>query len=78
MRDIGMVLATDPDGDTLTYTLDTASNALFSITRTSTGGQLKTKVELDYEDPPTSYTVTVSVSDSKDDEGMPDDDSPDS
>ena len=65
----------------LTYTLDTASNALFSITRTSTGGQLKTKVALDYDGPPVPtrrYTVVVSVSDSKDAEGMPvDDDSPD-
>ena len=31
VRNIGMVLATDPDGDPLTYTLDTASDALFSI-----------------------------------------------
>ena len=72
VRDIDMVLATDPDGDPLTYTLDTASDALFSIVRTSTGGQLKTRVALDFEDPPTSYTVEVSVSDNKDDEGVPD------
>ena len=71
VRDIDMVLATDPDGDPLTYTLDTASNALFSITRTSTGGRLRTKVELDHEED-SFYTVTVSVSDSKDDEGVPD------
>ena len=73
VRDIGMVvLATDPDGDPLTYALDTASNALFRIVRTSTGGQLKTRVALDFEAPPTFYTVEVSVSDNKDDEGVPD------
>ena len=81
MRDIGMVLATDPDGDRLTYTLDTASDALFRIMRTFTGGQLETKVELEYDGPPVPtrrYTVTVFVSDRKDADGMPvDDDSPD-
>ena len=61
--------ATDPDvGDTLTYSLDTASAAVFDI---DTNGQLKTKAPLDYETT-TSYTITVSVRDSKDAEGTAD------
>ena len=61
--------ATDPDvGDTLTYSLDTASAAVFDI---DTNGQLKTKAPLDYETA-TGYTITVSVRDSKDAEGTAD------
>ena len=54
------VSATDPDNDTLTYTLGGADAAMFSID--STNGQLQTKAPLDYETQ-TSYAVTVSVSD---------------
>ena len=62
--DIGEpVRATDDDNDTLTYSLDTTSAASFDIS--STTGQLQTKAALDFEDK-SSYTVTVSVSDSKD------------
>ena len=56
--------ATDPDsGDTLTYTL--GGDDADSFTVISTSGQLQTKAELDHETKPT-YTVTVSVRDSKD------------
>ena len=62
--DIGEpVRATDDDNDTLTYSLDATSAASFDIS--STTGQLQTKAALDFEDK-SSYTVTVSVSDSKD------------
>ena len=58
------VAATDPDvGDTLTYTLGGTDAASFGID--STSGQLQTKTALDKE-AKASYTVTVSVSDSKD------------
>ncbi len=61
------VAATDPDsGDTRTYSLDAAGAESFDIVATT--GQLQTKAALDYEDK-SSYTVTVSVSDSKDDNG---------
>ena len=56
--------ATDADSaDTLTYSLDTASEAVFDID--STTGQLRTEAELDHETRK-SYPVTVSVSDGKD------------
>ena len=60
------VAATDPENDTLTYSLDTTSAASFDIS--STTGQLQTKAALDFEDK-SSYTVTVSVRDSKDSNG---------
>ncbi len=54
--------ATDVDsGDTLTYTLGGIDASAFSIV--STTGQLQTKNALDYETK-TTYSVTVSVSDS--------------
>ena len=57
------VTATDADtGDTLTYSLDTASDASFDI---DSMGQITTAVALDFETTP-SYTVTVSVSDGTD------------
>ena len=70
-QDIGdPVTANDPDaGDTLTYTLDSAGAASFDIDTSS--GQLQTKAGLDFETTP-SYTVTVSVRDSKDDNGNTD------
>ena len=56
--------ASDADNaDTLTYSLDAASEAVFDID--STTGQLRTETELDYETRK-SYPVTVSVSDGKD------------
>ena len=60
-EDIGTaVAATDPDDDTLTYTLSGTDAASFSIV--STSGQLQTNAALDYETK-SSYSVTVSVSD---------------
>ena len=70
-RNIGApVAATDANnGDTLTYTLGGDDKAFFSIVDTS--GQLQTKDALDYEDKD-SYTVKVSVRDSKDSSGTAD------
>ena len=67
--------ATDPDdGDTLTYTLGVDDAASFDIDEST--GQLQTKADLDYETTP-SYTVTVSVRDSKDTGGSGDSDADD-
>ena len=74
--DIGSpVTATDPDNttanptkDTLTYSLDTGDGASFEI---DSSGQIKTKDPLDRETKDT-YTVTVSVSDNKDEGGNAD------
>ena len=60
--------ATDQDGDMLTYSLNTTSEAVFDI---DSNGQLKTKGPLDHETT-ASYTVTVSVRDSRDAEGTSD------
>ena len=54
------VAATDPENDTLTYSLDVTSRATFGIDASS--GQLQTKGALDYETAP-SYTVTVTAAD---------------
>ncbi len=54
------VAATDPENDTLTYTLGGTDAASFDIE--STTGQLQTKSTLDYETKST-YTVTITVSD---------------
>ena len=60
-QNIGAVVeATDPDKDTLTYTLSGPDVSSFSID--STSGQLRTKAALDYETKDV-YTVVVSVSD---------------
>ena len=70
--DIGdPILATDEDRDTLTYTLGGADVGSFDID--SSSGQLKTRtgVTYDHETKP-SYSVTVSVSDSKNMAGDPD------
>ena len=60
-QDIGLpVAATDPDnGDTLTYTLDTTSDAVFDLDDL---GQLKTEAALDFE-AKDGYTVTVTATD---------------
>ncbi|RKU05536.1 hypothetical protein C6503_27085 [Candidatus Poribacteria bacterium] len=55
------VTATDPENDTLTYTLSGTDAASFSII--STTGQLQTRAALDYERLPNAYSVTVSASD---------------
>ena len=61
---------TDPDdGDTLFYSLDVDSAAIFNID--SSNGQLKTKADLDQEAEET-YTVTVSVRDSRNANGVGD------
>ena len=62
--------ATDPDQDKLTYSLGGTDAESFGIDRST--GQLKTKAELDIEDK-TSYSVTISVTDSKDDAGNAED-----
>ena len=65
----GPVAATDQDtGDTLTYTLGGTDASVLDIDST---GQLKTKAPLDYESK-SSYTLTVSVRDSKNDDGNAD------
>ena len=71
-RNIGTPVAAtddDGDGDSLTYTLDGSDAGSFDIVETS--GQLKTKFTLDYETK-SSYSVTVSVRDSKDADGNAD------
>ena len=70
-EDIGMpVSATDPDaGATLIYALGGTDAGFFDIVAAS--GQLLTKATLDSEDK-ASYTVTVSVRDSKDTNGVAD------
>ncbi|MXX27471.1 MAG: cadherin repeat domain-containing protein, partial [Caldilineaceae bacterium SB0668_bin_21] len=54
------VSATDPDDDTLTYSLAGTDASSFSLD--SSSGQLKTKAALDHETKD-NYSVTVSVSD---------------
>ena len=56
------VTATDQDNDVLTYTLGGTDAGSFSIVGTT--GQIQTSAALDYETKD-SYSVTVSVSDSK-------------
>ena len=69
-RNIGApVAATDADNDALTYSLNGTDAGSFDIV--SGTGQLQTKLPLDRETK-ASYSVTVSVRDSKDDEGNPD------
>ena len=61
--------ATDPNGDTLTYTLTGSGASSFAID--SSTGQIKTKNALDHETTPT-YAVIVNVRDSKDSTGTGD------
>ena len=69
-RNIGApVAATDADNDLLTYSLGGPDEEFFDIV--SGTGQLQTKASLDGASG-NSYSVTVSVRDSKDDEGNPD------
>ena len=65
--DIGApIAATDADNDSLQYSLDAAGAESFDIDASS--GQLRTKADLDFEDK-SRYTVTMSVSDGKNDNG---------
>ena len=57
------VAATDPDGDTLTYSLSGTDEASFDIGEST--GQLMTKAALDYETK-MSYMVTVTATDPDD------------
>ncbi len=60
-QNIGLpITATDDDEDTITYALGGTDAASFSVV--STSGQIKTKVDLDYETK-SSYTVTLTASD---------------
>ena len=61
------VTATDPEKDTLTYSLGGTDAGDFRVDASS--GQLKTRTALDYESAKKSYTVTVSVTDGKNAEG---------
>ena len=64
-EDIGEpVAATDPEDDTLTYSLDVSiAAATLSSIDASTTGQLQTKAALDYETGTHTYTVTVTATD---------------
>ena len=55
------VAATDPEGDTLTYSLD-ADQARRPSTLTRRPGQLRTKAALNFETTP-NYSVTVTATD---------------
>ena len=63
------VVADDQDGDTLTYSLSGSGASRFDIVEDS--GQLLTEAVLNHE-ARSSYSVTVSVRDSKDSAGNPD------
>ena len=67
---VGTVAATDPDGDALTYTLDSASDAVFDI---DSSGNITVRWAnaLDQETK-ASYAVTVSVHDGKNAAGSAD------
>ena len=67
---VGTVAATDPDGDALTYALDSASDAVFDIDSSGTITVTAANA-LDYETT-ASYSVTVSVHDGKDAAGAAD------
>ena len=64
------VSATDDEGDTLTYELGGTDAGAFDFDTTT--GQIKTKDALDYESQ-SSYSVTVSVSDGKANDGTVED-----
>jgi len=71
---VGTVTATDADGDTLYYSLDTTTgdHARFTVGQTGAdAGTIKVGPgqNFDFETPPNSYTVTVNVTDRKDSDG---------
>ena len=63
------VAATDPEGDTLTYSLSGTDASSFNVS--STTGQITVKSALDYETK-SSYSVTVNVTDKKKADGTAD------
>ena len=65
----GPLVALDPEGDVLVYTLSGPDADIFGLVASS--GQLQTKALVDYESK-NSYTVTVGVRDSRNVEGDPD------
>ena len=65
---IATYTATDPDGDTLTYSLNGPDHGAFSIDAGS--GQLRARQPLDFETR-NNYRVTVEVHDGADDSGNP-------
>jgi len=67
---VGKVAATDPDGDALTYALDSASDAVFDID--SSGAITVTAANALDDETKASYVVTVSVHDGKDAAGAAD------
>ena len=67
---VGTVAATDPDGDALTYSIDSASDAVFDID--SSGAITVTVANALNRERKASYSVTVSVHDGKDAAGQPD------
>ena len=63
--DVGsLVAALDPDGDTLTYTLEGADADSFDIIATNSAGQIQTKAALNHEDK-SSYSVAVRARDGR-------------
>ena len=67
-RNVGApVSASDPERDSLTYSLSGPDSSHFNIA-TSTG-QILTKSDLNFESSKKTYSVTVSITDSKDENG---------
>ena len=63
--DVGsLVAALDPDGDTLTYTLEGTDSDSFDIIATNGAGQIQTKAALNYEEK-ASYSVAVRARDGR-------------
>ena len=63
--DVGTLIpAVDPDGDTLTYTLEGLDGGSFDILSTSGGGQIRTSAALNHEEK-SRYSVTVRVTDGR-------------
>ncbi|EAW35711.1 DUF4347 domain-containing protein [Lyngbya sp. PCC 8106] len=61
---IGQVLATDPDGDNLTYNITTGNdNGIFAINSDTGEISLANNNSLDFDTEPTAYSLTVEVSD---------------
>ena len=63
--DVVTITATDADGDTLTYSLDSASDAVFDINGSSGAITVQSGADLDFESK-SSYTATVKASDGTD------------
>ena len=59
-----LVAALDPDGDTLTYTLEGVDADSFDIIATNAAGQIQTKAALNHEDK-SSYSVAVRARDGR-------------